>query len=1286
MSQHGDGIGQIEEILRERVMVLDGAMGTMIQQQGLDEAAYRGKRFADHPHALKGNNDVLNLTCPEVILEIHRAYLAAGAEIIETNTFNSTRTSQAEYGLADVAYELNVAGARLARAAADAFSTAERPRFVAGVLGPTSKTLSLSPDVNDPGYRAITFDELAEDYYQAARGLVDGGVDLLLVETVFDTLNAKAAVWALQRLFAERGRRWPVMISGTITDASGRLLSGQTPEAFWASLKHADPLIFGLNCALGARELRPHVETLARVGEGVFISAHPNAGLPNPLAPTGYDETPEMLANEVRGWLEEGLVNVIGGCCGTTPAHIAALAELVPYYRPRRPPERRGVLVLAGLEPLVVAPTTGFVNIGERTNVAGSRQFARLIREERYEEALSVAAQQIRAGAQAIDVNVDDALIDAPAAMRRFLLLAAADPEIARVPVMIDSSRWEAIEAGLKCVQGKAIVNSISLKEGPERFLEQARRARALGAAVVVMCFDEQGQADTFDRKVAIAERAYRLLVEDGFPAEEIIIDPNVFAICTGIAEHDRYALDFIEAVAWIHDRLPLAKTSGGISNVSFSFRGNEPVRAAMHAVFLYHAVRAGLTMGIVNAGQLAIYDEVEPELRERVEDAILCRRPDAAERLIALAEEIAARGKREGERGEAREEEWRKWPVEERLKHALVKGITEFVVEDTEEMRQLFAAMGREPLAVIEGPLMEGMRVVGDLFGAGKMFLPQVVKSARVMKMAVAHLLPFIEQTRAQEGGGVKGRVVIATVKGDVHDIGKNIVSVVLACNGYEVIDLGVMVPCEQILAAAREHDADMVGLSGLITPSLEEMAHVAKEMQRNGFRIPLLIGGATTSRTHTAVKIAPHYEAGVVWVPDASRAVGVVAALTSPAAREFLAGVAREYAQIRERQTQRSAYRLVPLAEARRRSFQWEWERYSPLRPKREGVWAMEVPIRVLLPYVDWTPFFQAWELSGRFPSLLEDAAVGTTARHLFHEAVALLAAWVLREIKEEGSPRGMGEKVFFERGGGCWFDGAVVRDWEGSAVEPIADGVADREEKLQVRVAWGLFPAQRVAPEVIAFYPPGSEPWREGAMAPLWRWHTLRQQHERPADQPYLALADFVAPAGFPDWLGAFVVTAGIGVEPVVAAYKARHDDYHAILVKAVADRLAEAAAEWLHERVRREDWGYAAGEALSYEERIAERYQGIRPAPGYPACPDHRAKEGIFALLAAEERIGVRLTEHCAIVPAASVAGFYFSHPEARYFAIPRIGEEQAQEWAACYGASEEEAARWLAAVL
>ena len=1267
-----DRTAELTALLETRVLLLDGAMGTMIQRYRFDEADFRGTRFADHPTELKGNNDLLTLTQPDAIAAIHRAYLDAGADIIETNTFNSTRVSQSDYGLEALAYELNREGAAIARRLADEYTakTPEKPRFVAGVLGPTSKTLSLSPDVNDPGYRAITFDALADDYFDAARGLIDGGADLILIETVFDTLNAKAAVFALERLFAERGQRLPIMISGTITDAAGRTLSGQTPEAFWASLAHARPLTFGFNCALGARELRPHIETIARVCD-TFVSAHPNAGLPNPLAPTGYDETPEMLAAEVEGWLAEGFVNVVGGCCGTTPEHIAALAEVAKRYPPRKRPAPSKTLVLSGLEPLVVDATTGFINVGERTNVAGSKKFARLIREERYDEALAVAAQQVEAGAQAIDVNMDDAMLDAPSAMSRFLQLVAAEPEIARVPVMVDSSRWEAIVAGLKCLQGKGIVNSISLKEGEATFLAQAREARRLGAAVVVMCFDEAGQADTFARKIEIAERAYRLLTADGFPPHEIIIDPNVFAIATGIPEHDRYALDFIEAVRWIHENLPEAKTSGGISNVSFAFRGNDTVREAMHTVFLYHAIAAGLTMGIVNAGQLGIYDALDPELRAVVEDALLCRRPDAAERLIAFAQTLAERGQGQGSQTAQTALEWRNLPVAERLKHALVKGITEFVVEDTEAMRAEFAQQGKGPLAVIEGPLMDGMNVVGDLFGAGKMFLPQVVKSARVMKMAVAHLLPYIEAEKAASGNtAAKGKVVIATVKGDVHDIGKNIVSVVLACNGYEVIDLGVMVPCEKILAEAKAHGADAIGLSGLITPSLEEMAHVAKEMQRQGFKVPLLIGGATTSRTHTAVKIAPHYDAGVVWVPDASRAVGVVSALLSPESSAYLANVRAEYDRIRACHAQKQGFRVVPLETARQNAFATDWAHYQPPRPTREGVFAETVPLATLVGYIDWAPFFQTWDLSGKFPAILDDATVGETARNVFRDAVALVAALVAADPASQGiTPH--------------WHE--AVENLLPQGVVPLADGVVGTSGTLTARAVWGLFPAQRVAPEDIAIYPPNTQPWRD-AGDPLMVWHGLRQQHERPTDQPHYALADFVAPVGTPDWIGAFVVTAGIGIEPLLAAYAERHDDYHAILLKAVADRLAEACAEWLHERIRRTEWGYAPDEYLTNDELIAEKYRGIRPAPGYPACPDHTVKRDLFALLEVPQRIGVTLTESFAMHPAASVSGFYFSHPQARYFAIPKIGDDQLRDWARRTGMALDEAERWLAPIL
>ncbi|MCX7897796.1 MAG: methionine synthase [Rhodocyclaceae bacterium] len=1222
---------ELVALARSRILILDGAMGTMVQTQGLLESDYRGARFADHDKDLKGDNDLLNLTRPDVIEAIHAAYLAAGADIIETNTFNATRISQGEYGLAELAFELNVAGARIARAVADRFSTPEKPRFVAGVLGPTSRTASISPDVNDPGYRNVTFDELVANYLEAARGLIVGGADILMIETVFDTLNAKAAVYALETLFDELRRRFPVMISGTITDASGRTLSGQTPEAFWNALRHARPLAFGLNCALGAKELRPHVEELAGVCD-CLVSAHPNAGLPNAFG--GYDETPEMLADEMREWGKAGLINIAGGCCGTTPMHIRALAEALAGLAPRQPPAPDHRLRLSGLEALNIGEDSLFVNVGERTNVTGSRAFARMILEGRFDDALRVARQQVENGAQIIDINMDEAMLDGKAAMMRFLHLIAAEPEIARVPVMLDSSKWEVIEAGLKCTQGKGVVNSISLKEGEAVFLDHARKARRLGAAVIVMAFDEAGQADTLARKIEICRRAYDLLVADGFPPEDIVFDPNVFAIATGIPEHDHYAVDFIEAVRWIKANLPYAKTSGGISNVSFSFRGNDTVREAIHTVFLYHAIRAGLTMGIVNAGQLGVYDELDPVLREKVEDVVLNRRPGAGEALIEFAQTI---------KGQAREQKedlaWRAWPVEKRLEYALVKGIAEFVVEDTEECRRAFAAEGKPPLAVIEGPLMAGMNVVGDLFGAGKMFLPQVVKSARVMKQAVAHLVPFIEEEKRKTGASTKGKIVLATVKGDVHDIGKNIVGVVLACNGYEIIDLGVMVACDRILSAAREHEADAIGLSGLITPSLEEMAHVAAEMQRQGFTAPLLIGGATTSRAHTAIKIAPNYHGTVVYVPDASRAVGVVTRLLSKEqAAAYKAEIAAEYERLRALHAEKQGMKLLSLSEARANRARLE---HAPIAPRRPGLRPLcRIDLATLARYIDWSPFFQTWDLRGRFPQIFEDERVGAEARRVYAEAREMLAR-------------------------------IVAENW------------------LVANAVFGLFPANARGDDIEIYAD-------EARSRTLMVWHGLRQQHERPPGQPNLCLSDFIMPrvdeAGREnpvDWIGAFAVTAGIGIEEKLDEFARRHDDYHAIMLKALADRLAEAAAEWLHERVRIDDWGYAVAERdhrLTNEELIDERYQGIRPAPGYPACPDHTVKRDLFRLLDVTRHTGMELTENFAMKPAASVAGFYLAHPEAKYFAIPKIGRDQLEDWARRAHYTIQEAEKWLAPLL
>lgn len=1205
----------IKEHLAQRILILDGAMGTMIQAYKLGESDYRGERFQDWPSDLKGNNDLLVLTQPQIIVNIHRQYLKAGADVIETNSFNANRISLADYGMQSLAYELNLAAARLARQAADAFSTEEKPRFVAGVLGPTNRTASISPDVNDPGLRNVTFQDLVQAYTEAVAGLIEGGVDLILIETVFDTLNAKAAVFAVKRYFARHGVELPLMISGTITDASGRTLSGQTPEAFWNSLRHAEPLSFGFNCALGARELRRHIEEISGYVD-TYVSAHPNAGLPNELG--GYDETPETMAQEIGEWAKEGWLNIIGGCCGTTPEHIQAIAEAVAGIAPRRVPKPKILTRLAGLEPLNIGPGSLFVNVGERTNVTGSSRFRRLIQEGNFAAAVEVARQQVENGAQMIDVNLDEGMLDAKEAMVQFLNLIASEPDIARVPIMVDSSKWEVIEAGLRCIQGKGVINSISLKEGEEMFLEHARLARLYGAAVVVMAFDERGQADTKERKVEICTRAYRLLRERlDFPPEDIIFDANIFAVATGIPEHRRYGLDFLEAVAEIKQTLPYALTSGGVSNISFSFRGNDYVREAIHAVFLYHAIRAGLDLGIVNAGQLGIYEEVPQELREAIEDVLFCRHEEADERLL----EVAAKYRGEGA-VQQQALEWRTWPVEKRLEHALVQGVADYIEEDAEEARRLLGS----PLAVIEGPLMAGMNVVGDLFGAGKMFLPQVVKSARVMKRAVAYLEPYLKAER-QEGKSA-GKILLATVKGDVHDIGKNIVGVVLQCNGFEVIDLGVMVPADRILAVAREEQVDIIGLSGLITPSLDEMIHVAKEMARQGFTLPLLIGGATTSRVHTAVKIDPHYPASVVYVPDASRAVGVVGSLLSAELRApFLANLAQEYEEVRRRHALRQeSARLLAIEEARANCVCTDWTSYCPPTPLRPGVHVFcDYPLEALIRYIDWSPFFQAWELVGSYPKILDDPIVGKEARRLLADAERML------------------EQLVAEK----WL---------------TAQGIV------------GLFPAAARGDDVVV-----------KANGREWVLHYLRQQQLKPAGQPNYCLADFVASEeiGVPDFIGAFAVTCGIGIEEPLARFERNHDDYRAILLKALADRLAEAFAEHLHERVRREFWGYAPYEDLTNEELIAEKYRGIRPAPGYPACPDHTEKRVLFDLLQVEQMIGVRLTEGFAMTPAASVSGWYFSHPKANYFNIGRIGRDQVEDYARRKGWTLAEAEKWLA---
>ncbi len=1223
-----DCLPLLRRLLEERILLLDGAMGTMIQSYGLSEADYRGRRFADFPHELKGNNDLLTLTQPQIIREIHWKYLEAGADIVETNTFNATAVSMADYHMEHLVYELNFEAARLAREVAEEWTrkTPEKPRFACGILGPTNKTASISPDVNDPGFRNITFDQLVAAYTEAIRGLTDGGVDLIMVETVFDTLNCKAALFALDAFFEARGVRLPVMVSGTITDQSGRTLTGQTPEAFWNSVRHIGSLSIGLNCALGAKDLRPHVEELAACAD-VYVSAHPNAGLPNAFG--GYDETPEYMAGILREFAAEGLINIVGGCCGTTPAHIRAIAEAVADLPPRKVPVIEKKLRLAGLEPLNIGDDSLFVNIGERTNVTGSKAFARLILNGDFAGALSVARQQVENGAQMIDVNMDEAMLDSKAAMVKFLNLIASEPDISRVPVMIDSSKWEVIEAGLKCVQGKPVVNSISLKEGEEEFRRHARLARRYGAAVVVMAFDEKGQADTLERRVEICKRCYHILVDElGFPPEEIIFDPNVFAIATGLEEHATYAIDFIEATRIIRQTLPYAKVSGGISNLSFSFRGNEPVRAAIHTAFLYHAIKAGLTMGIVNAGQIGVYDEIPKDLLEHVEDILFNRRPDATERMVKFAETVKGSSK-------AKEEDlgWRQAPVEERLKHALVQGIADYIVEDTEEARLKY----ERPIQVIEGPLMDGMNVVGDLFGSGKMFLPQVVKSARVMKQAVAHLVPYIEAEKERLGDTrPKGKMVIATVKGDVHDIGKNIVAVVLQCNNYEVINLGVMVPAHKILQTAREEKADLIGLSGLITPSLEEMCHVAREMEREGFKLPLLIGGATTSRVHTVLKIAPNYSGPVIWVPDASRSVAVCSNLLSDELREpYLAEVRAEYERVRRQHAQKKGQGPhYKLEDARHHGLKTDWTEYQPPRPVFLGVKAFQdYPLEALIPFIDWTPFFQTWELRGRYPALLEDPAVGATARQLFADAQAML-----QRIVEEK-----------------WL---------------AASGVI------------GLFPANSAGADDIEIYAD------ESRARVLMTWHNLRQQMVKPPDRPNLCLADFIAPkgSGVKDYIGAFAVTAGLGIEPRVKAFEAAHDDYNAILLKALADRLAEAFAEHLHWRVRREFWGYAPEEDADNERLIREDYRGIRPAPGYPACPDHTEKGPLFRLLAADKNARMQLTDAYAMLPAASVSGFYFSHPQSQYFAVGKVDRDQVEDYARRKGWDLETAERWLAPVL
>jgi len=1219
----------LRNLLTERILVLDGAMGTMIQSYRLKEEDFRGDRFADHSGQLAGNNDLLNLTRPDIIRMIHAAFLEAGADIIETNTFNSTSVALADYQLQDLAAELNRAGAVLARAMADDFSsrTPEKKRFVAGVLGPTNRTASISPDVNDPGFRNISFTELVEAYLESIRGLVEGGVDIIMVETIFDTLNAKAALFAVDQYFVKHHIRLPVMISGTITDASGRTLTGQTTEAFWNSLRHANPLSAGLNCALGPAELRQYISELSRVAD-TCVSAHPNAGLPNEFGE--YDLGPDEMAAHIREWAESGFVNIVGGCCGTTPEHIHAIADAVTGLPPRKVPEIPRYLRLSGLEPLTVSPGSGFVNIGERTNVAGSPKFLRFIKEHKLEQGLDIARQQVENGAQIIDVCMDEGMLDSERLMREFLNLIASEPDISRGPVMVDSSKWSVIESGLQCLQGKGVVNSLSLKEGEVKFIEQARLVRRYGAAVVVMGFDERGQADTTERRFEVARRAYDILVNKvGFPSEDIIFDPNILTVATGMEEHNNYAVSFFESTRLIKKHLPHALVSGGLSNVSFSFRGNNPVREAMHTAFLYHGIKAGMDMAIVNAGQLGIYDEIPPDLLERVEDVLLNRRSDATERLVAFAESVKPTEAREREV----EQTWRKAVVQERLVHALVKGIDDFVIEDTEEARQQYEF----PLQVIEGPLMDGMNVVGDLFGSGKMFLPQVVKSARVMKKAVAHLVPYIEQQKKQSGNTQpNGRIVMATVKGDVHDIGKNIVGVVLQCNNFEVIDLGVMVPAEMILQTAKDKNADIIGLSGLITPSLDEMVNVAGEMQRLSFNLPLLIGGATTSRTHTAVKIAPRYDRPVIHVKDASRAVGVVQKLISRELKpEFAAQIAEEYANLRERHAGRQQkINWLELAAARQNRVPVNWSEYAPPVPKKPGIQVFsDYPLQELANYIDWTPFFAAWELAGKYPRILDDETVGEAARKLFDDAQRMLA----RIIEEK------------------WL---------------VARGVA------------GLFPANSIGHDDIEIYIDDS---RRGKLAEL---HSLRQQTRKPPGQPNYALADFVAPveSGINDYIGAFAVAAGFGIEDKINKFESDHDDYSAILLKALADRLAEAFAERLHQRVRREFWGYAPDEDLDNASLIGEKYQGIRPAPGYPACPDHTEKTVLWQLLDVEKNTGIILTESLAMYPGAAVSGLYFSHPLSRYFGVGKINRDQLADYAHRKGFELHQMEKWLAPAL
>lgn len=1241
---------QLRALLKERILILDGAMGTMIQQYKLTEADYRGKRFKDFSAPagerelfVKGNNELLSLTQPQIIQEIHEQYLEAGADIIETNTFGATSVAQDDYHMAELVYEMNVSSAKLAKTACEQYSTADKPRFVAGTLGPTPKTASISPDVNDPAARNVTFDELVAAYLEQTRALVEGGADILMVETIFDTLNCKAALFAIDTFFEEVGYKMPLMISGTVTDASGRILSGQTVTAFWHSVRHAKPLTVGLNCALGATLMRPYAEELSKAAD-TFICIYPNAGLPNPMSDTGFDETPDVTSSLVKEFANSGFINIAGGCCGTTPPHINAIYNAIKDCPPRQVPSQEPVTKLAGLEPFIINQDSLYVNVGERTNVTGSKAFARLIINEQYDEALSVARQQVENGAQIIDINMDEGMLDAVKAMTHFLNLVASEPDIARVPIMLDSSKWTVIEAGLKCVQGKAIVNSISMKEGEAEFLRQAKLCRRYGAAVIVMAFDEKGQADTFERKIEICKRAYDLLVANDFPPEDIIFDPNIFAIATGIEEHNNYAVDFIEATRWIKQNLPYAKISGGVSNVSFSFRGNNPAREAIHTVFLYHAIKAGMTMGIVNAGMMGVYDDLPAELKERVEDVVLNRRDDATERMIEIAGTLVASDKKESTTLEWRGTPENPVPVEKRLSHAMVHGITEFIVEDTEEARLAIEAKNGRPIQVIEGPLMDGMNVVGDLFGQGKMFLPQVVKSARVMKAAVAHLIPFIEAEKAAEEArtGVvakpKGKVVIATVKGDVHDIGKNIVSVVLQCNNFEVVNMGVMVPAAEILAMAKAENADIIGLSGLITPSLEEMTYIAKEMQRDphfsGLKTPLLIGGATTSRAHTAVKIAPHYDGPVVYVPDASRSVSVMQNLLTPETRgAYLAEIQADYEKARTQHANKKGVPMLTIAEARANKATFSFTGLNaPVKPKFIGRRVFKnIDLSLIAQYIDWGPFFQTWDLAGSYPAILKDEVVGEAATKVFAEAKDMLKKLI----------------------DGRWL---------------TANGVI------------ALMPANRVNDDDIEIYTD------ESRNEIAFTYYGMRQQTQKPVidgvPRPNQCLADFVAPKGeAEDYIGLFAVTGGLGTDKIAKRFRDANDDYSGIMFQSLADRLAEAFAEYMHERIRTDLWGYAPNEHLDTEALIKEEYQGIRPAPGYPACPDHTVKTDMFKLLQCDE-IGMQLTESFAMMPAAAVSGFYFAHPESKYFSVDKIGTDQLEDMAKRRGLPKEYLERWL----